>query len=104
MIIRGALKTSHSILCFRGLKSGKLVLSHFFEFNGFNGLGFVYICSHMLDLDETCIESDLSEHIKECFVTILKVLQIIFKLKNSNNFVNESHLLIWGKLQLGLIR
>ena len=24
--------------------------------------------------------------------------------KNDNNFVNESHLLTWGKLQLGLIR
>ena len=36
---------------------------------------------------------------KECFVTILKVLQ-----RKRHNFVNESYLLIWGKLQLGLIR
>ena len=42
---------------------------------------------------------DRVRYIKECFVTILKVLQI-----KRHNFVNESHLLIWGKLQLGLIR
>ena len=34
---------------------------------------------------------------KRVFVTILKVLQI-----KRQNFVDESHLLIWGKLQLGL--
>ena len=44
-------------------------------------------------------ESLYKTYIKECFVTKLKVLQI-----KLHNFVNESHLLIWGKLQLGLIR
>ena len=53
------------------------------------------------NVTHTCYSSMTYQHryIKECSVTILKVLQI-----KRHNFVNESHLLIWGKLQLGIIR